>query len=348
MIIAEKSYGFDIECSDSDDFLNSIFVTNNIWRKTESHSWVFRGHGDAGWELTPSFFREGYRENILCRYKEWSNKSNFLKIKVIEQEFELLSNFFIMADNVGLIVPQEIHELIQYVKFGARSKLLQNIPEDVDKKTVEFFLKRLSTNQGRPDDPTDITNFWPPESLNDAFATAQHHGVPTRFLDFSRDRFVAAYFAATDGLNNNVNRISDKICLFALHPWNLRLRNSINGLDTRYQIIDVRNAQNVFLNKQSGLFILDKNLNDDIIAKGEPTPFEKIIEEQCEEFTNNNDDFEEPVMIKFFTNRTESKNILIRLHELNYNRATLMPSYANLWESMRNISKYADPLKYVL
>jgi hypothetical protein len=49
------------------------------------------------------------------------------------------------------------------------------------------FAKRLS----------DGTAMWPPDQLLSLLALAQHHGLPTRLMDWSVNAYIAAYFAAS-------------------------------------------------------------------------------------------------------------------------------------------------------
>jgi len=44
----------------------------------------------------------------------------------------------------------------------------------------------------------DPSNVWPPPGSYEFLAIAQHHGIPTRLLDWTLDPMVAAYFAAND------------------------------------------------------------------------------------------------------------------------------------------------------
>jgi len=55
--------------------------------------------------------------------------------------------------------------------------------------------------QFRSRDPKKHPNFPPKENI-EIWAIAQHHGIPTRLLDFSHNGLYATYFAALDTFVN--------------------------------------------------------------------------------------------------------------------------------------------------
>ncbi|MDA1128439.1 MAG: FRG domain-containing protein, partial [Chloroflexi bacterium] len=75
-------------------------------------------------------------------------------------EFVALREFVVLADRVGLPIPGD----------------------------SQIFRE--------PVEPTELYDDWPSQEIWQILAVAQHHGVPTRLLDFSFDSNTAAFFAA--------------------------------------------------------------------------------------------------------------------------------------------------------
>ena len=200
----------------------------------EKGSWLFRGQSNdpllgRHWELIPAVFRRGLRKARLDDQ--------------CQLEFNLLQEFLLTADEVGLGVPGDAQHFRNPRAFAG---------------SIREYLKK---------------NEWPPPSVFEVMAMAQHSGVPTRFLDFTYDARIAAFFAVISALGYEEpwTRIEARRMPgfgdFYLSVWaiNLDYINRPYGAckSTRVQLITVPKANNEFLKRQEGVFLYDSDVNRD-------------------------------------------------------------------------------------
>jgi hypothetical protein len=98
---------------------------------------------------------------------------------------------------------------------------------------------------------------WPTHEVIELLALAQHHGVPTRLLDFTDDALVAAYFAARTAADiPNTTGESGGEPMFSLYALNAEELRSISA-GHEIRVVRVPRSHNAYLHAQHGVFVYD-------------------------------------------------------------------------------------------
>jgi len=278
----------EIKCTSAVDFINCL---RNVVLEDRSPEildrFIFRGQSNSEWKLIPSAFRQG---TVLgFENRQFTRIAAELPRGTWDQgnaEWVGLMEFIRMSDRVGLDLPIDHSWLRRYNPFH---------------NTVGHTIG---------------TGDWPPKELYEALAIAQHHGVPTRLLDFSYDPLVAAFFAADDS-NESIRNIA---------VWCVDLQAVAStlscGIQGDLEIVTVSRRLNENLTAQKGLFLLDRRASRIVY------PLERSIAGVMQEHILSGETTTYvPAVRKICLPITEAPKLQVLLMKLGVDRAHLMPSF---------------------
>lgn len=194
------------------EFLDLLTPGEN---EIESPQFIYRGQADGQWRLEPS----ALRSNGQLTTRSLFGTETPTPKEQAHFEALVLRRFLRACDLSGLTVA------------GYSKHLLARLDEILEKK---------------------MDYQWPDPIFDEPLAVAQHYGVPTRLLDWTRRSFVAAYFAASSALQ--LAKPPNKIAVWALNTskhkdWN------------RVSLVSVPGGTAANLAAQSGVFTIHRGMS---------------------------------------------------------------------------------------
>jgi len=280
-------------CSTARQFLAEISPRSETFTRANHSDWLFRGQAVATWDLKPTAFRDQTRlvyfaSHVGDNWHEWTNRDQ------IAAEADTLIAFADEADRAGLPVPGDLRSLYSQLR-GFLSP--SHMPDEADGQLA-----------------------WPPSSTWPIVALAQHHGLATRFLDWSRSPYVAAYFAAIDVVRGDR---TGEMAVWAFSTTMWHIRHDYKTLDRYPVIVTAPYASNPNLRAQRGVH-LSVPLG---LALGEPARREDFAELLAEV-----DAWVRPHgyagLKKFTLDSSHARNLLWFLAKEGVTAAQLFPGYS--------------------
>jgi len=261
-------------CDNLDEFWNLVSPIGEHFDRPPS-KFVFRGQGNSRWKLIPKVFRP----DVLKKYKRGIASLHHDHPGLFFFEWHLLYRFMEYCDARGLAIPSDSMDFREY-----------------------FSQDNITTLHGKN------THSWPEERVVPLMALAQHHGIPTRLLDWSSNPYVACYHAAATAVSECI-KDGENIALFALDL------TAIHAKARDIKPVRVPGSTSPNLYSQGGLFILVNHSG----SRGEEFSCGVSLESKLPTYTT--------LLKKVTLPASLAGDLLLRCDKFGFSAASMFPGY---------------------